>query len=391
MTRSVRIAVTAALLCLPATFASAANDFYVALLQRGISHVNSGNYDMASNELRIAAFGLVDSIADFETAQMYQTIASDKLKREPDARHAAQRLLAAERVEPHYMSLNVPIDTRTAFEKIASQILTSDQLAVLRQGAGTPAPVVATPITPAPQPRPPAPINPQPVAPISVPQPQPVRTTPMPTPAPAPRTAAPINAGPVSPIELPTPAPRSEVAPPSVPPRTAQPKPAQPQPQPQPQPRTTTITVPMPAPVPQPAVRVQPQPAQPQPVQPPLTATEIARRFNAAESALAKDDLAGARSIYRSLVDAASVDHATLVKAGEGAYRARDFVTTIRAFERAGTFNRGEEPYHYYLAVALYETGHYQEAKRELDLALPHIQITSDVAHYRDKIDGAID
>jgi len=380
MTRSIRIVTTALVLCLPATLASAAaNDFYLSLLQRGITHVNSGNNEAAANELRIAAFGLVDSVADFETAEMYLTVANDRLKREPDARHAAQRLLAAERVEAHYMSLNVPADIRSTFERIASQILTSDQLAVLRAGGGATAPVSATPVTPTPAPRSPAPVTAQPVAPITAPQP--ARTTPPPAPMPS-HSPAPINPQPVSPIDMTSTTPRTP---------QPQPRPVQAQPTPQTQPRTpppVPVTVPMPLPVPPPTVRVQPQ--QTQPAHPPLTATEIARRFSSAENALAKDDLGSARAIYRSIVDNAS-DHPTLMKAAEGAYRARDFATAIRAFDRAGTFNRGEEPYHYYLAVALYEMGRYPEAKRELDLALPYIEITSDVARYRAKIDGAID
>jgi hypothetical protein len=56
-----------------------------------------------------------------------------------------------------------------------------------------------------------------------------------------------------------------------------------------------------------------------------------------------------------------------------------------------GTLARGEEPYRYYLAVALYETGQYARAKQELADVLPFIEITPDVARYRTKIEGAFD
>jgi tetratricopeptide (TPR) repeat protein len=124
---------------------------------------------------------------------------------------------------------------------------------------------------------------------------------------------------------------------------------------------------------------------------PAASAGDVTKRLDAADAALSRSDLLGARTIYRDLVDAPGLDHATLVRIGEGAYRARDFDTTIHAFERAGGFRKGEEPYHYYLAVALYETGRYTPAKRELAAALPYIEITRDVAHYRAKINGAID
>jgi len=336
----------------------------MALLQRGINHVKSGNFDQASKELRIAAFGLVDSISLFETAQIYATIASEKLGRETDARHAAQRVLAAERIDARYAKLDIPTDVRNSFESIVTRILTSDQVAVLHAGAGS-----AT-VTPAPiKPTPPAPINPQPPAPIVA---QPVTPIVVPTPAPTPKSPAPITTkspAPISPIELPSPAPRSEVSPPTVPPRTVQPTPA---PTPAPAPKTPAPVVIAPIPVPPPT---------PAPVP----------TFANAEAALSRNDLLTARTIYRSLLDASSVDHATALRIAEGSYRSRDFSTAIRAFDRAGALRKGEEPYRYYLAVALYESGKYSAAKRELAAALPFIEITRDVARYRAKIDGAIE
>lgn len=359
MTRSIKCAaVIAAWVCFVAFPLSAApNDFYVSMLQRGINHVKSGNYDQAAKELRIAAFGLVDYVPQFETAQIYETIASEKLGRETDARHAAQRVLAAERIEARYAKLNIPTDVRASFETIVTRILTSDQVAVLHAGS-------------------PAPINPQPVAPIVVP-------TPAPTPTPVPKSPAPITAqptSPISPIELPSPAPRSEVSPPSVPPRTIQPAPT---PAPSPQPRAPQPTVVTPAPAPAPVVVPPPMPI----LSPRVALTQLGD----AEAALGKNDLVTARNIYRVAIQAPTLDHATALRIAEGSYRARDFSTTARAFERVGAIAKGEEPYRYYLAVALYETGKYAAAKRELASALPFIELTRDVARYRAKIEGAIE
>ena len=62
-----------------------------------------------------------------------------------------------------------------------------------------------------------------------------------------------------------------------------------------------------------------------------------------------------------------------------------------RRIERSGGFRSGEESYRYYFAVALYETGQYKAAKRELAEALKFIELTPDVAHYQAKIEGAIE
>ena len=108
-----------------------------------------------------------------------------------------------------------------------------------------------------------------------------------------------------------------------------------------------------------------------------------------ADRAVKTGDLAMARSLYRTIVDAPQLSHAAALRAGEGAYRSRDFATAIRAFQRAGSIGKGEEQYHYYYAVALYENGLYAEAKRELHAALPYIEVTPDVARYQTKIEGA--
>ena len=103
-----------------------------------------------------------------------------------------------------------------------------------------------------------------------------------------------------------------------------------------------------------------------------------------------RNNLPAARAIYRELLAGNDIDHPTAVRIAEGLYRARDFPGAIQAFERAGALRRGEEPYHYYLAVALYESGRYDEARRELAAALPYIEVTPDVERYRARIEGAL-
>jgi hypothetical protein len=91
-----------------------------------------------------------------------------------------------------------------------------------------------------------------------------------------------------------------------------------------------------------------------------------------------------ARQIYRELLTA-SPNRSTLIRIGEGLYRVRDFKGTIDAFSRV-ELRPGEEPYRYYIAVALFETGDAAGARRELTAALPYIEQTPDVVRYRDRI-----
>jgi tetratricopeptide (TPR) repeat protein len=133
--------------------------------------------------------------------------------------------------------------------------------------------------------------------------------------------------------------------------------------------------------------------AAPTPTPPPGTAPagDSAIALAAAERALNAGETARARQQYESMLAAASLPHMTLLRIGEGMYRARDFRGAVRAFERAGAFAKGEEPFRYYYAVSLYESGRYADAKRELAASLPYIEPTPDVQRYRAKIEQALD
>lgn len=370
-------------------------DFYLNLLRRGTSHVDAGQYESGIRELRIAAFGLVDNIPQFEAAHIYIAIAANHLGRESDARRAAQRVLTAERIERRYNALAIPHTARATFEEIASKLLTSDQFAFLRGGPpASSMPQTASP-SPAPAPAPsrvteqpqPQPASPVVQAPAPQPQPQPARPQPA---RPQPQTGSPA----IVPTPVPQPVPAHPSAPAPAPVQKPVSQPQRPVPSPvTPQPEIERRPVPVPVPSPK---TPQPAPARTAPV--PVaevsrpsasrSAANIAAELTLADKALDRDDLLTARGIYRSLIDEPAADHAVLLRMGEGAYRARDFATAARAFRRSG-FRAGEEPYRYYYAVALYETGQYRAAKKELALALPHIEITRDVARYRAKIEAA--
>ncbi|HWS71721.1 MAG TPA: tetratricopeptide repeat protein, partial [Thermoanaerobaculia bacterium] len=128
---------------------------------------------------------------------------------------------------------------------------------------------------------------------------------------------------------------------------------------------------------------------------PPATAAsapaDLKARLAAADAALAGGDLGAARAAYAELVEVPNLDRASALHLGESLYEAGDHRNAVRAFQRVGTFRAGEEPQRYTFALALYETGSYRAAKRELAAALPKLEQTAELQRNRAKIEGAID
>ncbi|HEX9982493.1 MAG TPA: hypothetical protein VGF69_04450 [Thermoanaerobaculia bacterium] len=320
-----RTAVLGLLLSLTAITAFAQTDaqFYGNMLQRGLANAAAGNDEMAARELRIAAFGFLDAPPQFEIAQVHLALTYERLERDAEARVAAQRVVAAERLGNYYASLPLATSVRDRFNALARRLLTPDQVALL-QRAPTAAPPAAPPATTVPPRTQPQTAQPEP-------QRRPV--------TPAPATPAPVTPAPQT-TPRQTPAPQT------------------------PAPQTTA-------------------PPQARPV-------DVTARLAEGERLLARNSLPEARAIYREVLGVTSLDHATLIRVAEGAYRARDFEATVRAFTRLGRLRESEQPYRYYLAVALYETGDYAGARRELAAALPYIEVTGDVARYKAKIEGSV-
>ncbi|HET7433941.1 MAG TPA: hypothetical protein VFN10_04415 [Thermoanaerobaculia bacterium] len=339
--------IAALLLAAGSAMAAVPSEFYTNMLRRGVTDYNAGRFEAAASELRIAAFGLLDAIDQYQTAQIYSALASEKLTQEGEARRAAERVVAAEGVQARYASLSIPSDIRAAFETLAARLLTASQAAKLPRAPASSAAVQPdVSATPTPVKTPPKTQTPK------------VETPKAETPKPAPQKTEPPKAQPApKKVEQRSiPAEQIVVDPPKAKTTT-----------------TTTTTVP-PVPPPPPAAKT----------------VDVQARFATAEAALLRNDLASARTALREVADVPSLDRAALFRLAEGAYRARDFNTALRAFRRIGTFHPGEEPYHYYFAVALYETGAYGEAKREINAALPFIEVTPDVARYQEKIDRAL-
>ena len=126
-----RIASIAVVFLMTAGAAVAADDFYTGTLTRGIAAYDAGNYAGAATALRVAAFGLLDSIDQYETAQAYLALASEKLNRQSDAQLALQQIVQAERLEHHFARLQLPAAVRNAVHAAANRLLTPDQHAIL--------------------------------------------------------------------------------------------------------------------------------------------------------------------------------------------------------------------------------------------------------------------
>jgi outer membrane biosynthesis protein TonB len=337
--------------------AQTSTDFYLTLLRRGTAEVEAGRHADATANLRLAAFGLLESIEHYQTAQAYLAVAFDRLGQTQQAREAAQRVVAAERVERKFRSIALPAPIRTAFDAVAKKVLTASDVAVLGGGAipattTTAPPVVVDRVDVQTETRKPA-TEP-------APKPAPVQTT---TPKPQP------------------PAPKPE-------PATPMPQPVQPQNTQPAQPQTTQPARPQNT---QPAQPQSTQTTRPQNTQPQTTqrSVDVAGQFAAAERALSSANIPEARRIYRELLGVTTLDHRMLIRLAEGFYRSRDFANALVVFDRAGGLRPGEEPYRYYIAVAAYELGQYDRARRELAAALPFIEQTPDVQRYRVRIEGA--
>ncbi|MEA2463944.1 MAG: hypothetical protein QOJ98_1691 [Acidobacteriota bacterium] len=390
-------ALAAALICSSLPLAAATpSEFYSSLLRRGVAAYDSGRFEEAARHLRYAAFGYVDSIESYQTAQVYLALTHDRLDEQDRAREAVRRVLQAERVERRYARVPVPGPVRTAFEKVAARVLTATELAALRgTGELPPAPPVQSTLRTITTGTATQPVQPPP----------PVRSTTTTAATQSPVTVNRVEVEVVKPAQTqasstqPSPAQASS---------TQQPRPASTQPVQTPQGtqrgtnnNSSNATPVQPRPATTAPVTAQPRPPLTQPATQPVatnttatrpayTASEVATRFANAERALTTSSLTEARRIYRELLASANAaDHATAVRIAEGFYRARDFAGALAGFERAGTLRRGEEPYRYYVAVALYETGQYERARRELAAALPYIEVTADVERYRLKIQSA--
>jgi hypothetical protein len=338
-------------------------EFYLNLLRRGVADFNAGRFDAAEEELRIAAFGLVEAIDSYQTAHIYLALAADRLGHTEDVRRAVGRVQAAQRVQARYAALPLPVEVRREFDALVQRVSPS-AAATLRSEPGAVAnppasnasassarPVVEREIA---------------VQEIVVDPPRVVSTT----------TTTEVVAGEPGVGRTPTPhggttpTPAQNRTPTIDPGRVT--TPAQNR-TPATGPGSATTPTQSTTPAPQPSTMPTPRPS-----------------LAEAERALDVNDLPAARTIFRQHLDT-SPDRPSLLRIAEGLYRARDFAGALLALRRLGELRPSERPYRYYVAVALYETGDSAGAKTELLAALPHIELTPDVESYRAKILGSAD
>lgn len=124
------------------------------------------------------------------------------------------------------------------------------------------------------------------------------------------------------------------------------------------------------------------------PVAPAMTPREYLVALRDATTLAATGHAVDANAIYNRIA-ASGAPREIVAEAAVGLYRTGAYRDAAAGFRRLGVFRRGEEDLRYYAAVSYYETGLFSEARRELECALPYIEITSDVARYRERIESA--
>ncbi|HEX4682664.1 MAG TPA: hypothetical protein VH277_08155, partial [Gemmatimonadaceae bacterium] len=256
-----------------AAFAASDDDFYQRLYQHGMTHFAAADYAAAFTELRSAAFGFVEKVDQFETAQSYACLAAHRLGRDTDARDSLMRIVTAEKLQPHYRSLKLPDEVRAEVNSVAANVLTEQEASLLG------------------------------VTVVS----KPAVDVPTPTKRPNVAVTAPRDGGPDAPGSAGVPPAADSTR------RATEPAgkmPAVPAPVPKP-----------PAPVPQPVVPA-PQPPAPKPQ---AEVRDVAASLADAQRALDSGDVDRARSIYDALSSTPSLSHDAALRVAEGLYRVRDF------------------------------------------------------------------
>jgi len=158
--------------------------------------------------------------------------------------------------------------------------------------------------------------------------------------------------------------------------RTALARAIQEQPVEHPLPPVMPATHPAPAPAPTaPAAAAEPQ------------QVSLTTKLKQAQKAAINGDADTATFLFSQIASASNANRSQIAAAATGLYQTSAYIEAVEAFKRLGPFARGEADLRYYDAVALYETGHYDEARKQLACALPFLEPSDDVVRYRMKIE----
>lgn len=330
------------------------------LLQRGVERYRAAKYGDAVTDLSAAAqaflapekmqayvsSGSFENLGQLETALVYLALAQSRQGRDDDARAAILRIATAERIAPTYAGLQLGAD-KPEFETLSARLVSNTQIAT---SVGTPPPTPAV-LVPAPM--------------VSVPTPMPTQPSP-PQPALAERERV-INemiAQERARIEGEAEERIAAIQ------RQADQRVAAAE-----HAADERIA----------AIRLEVE-QQRTPVMPPMTPRQYLGLLRDATTLAAQGQTGEANLMFNRLATS-DAPREVVAEAAVGLYRTGAHRDAVEAFRRMGVFGRGEEDLRYYFAVALYETGTYAEARRELSCALPYIEATDDVTRYRVRIE----
>ena len=339
------------------------------LIARGRASYNAGRYADAVRDLSTAADAIVapaqmqqyvnggkfESLPKFETAVIYLALSYAKLGRDADAREQIQRLVAAETIAPTYASLTLDPDA-AGFEDLVRRLSPATSLPMKTTAVATVAP---------------PPVAPPPPAATSAS----TQTTTTLTPEQQhelDQRIANARAEAEKEAEQRIAAERAAI-------------------QKQMEERIAAERAAADARVAAERLAIERQMEQQIAAIRAAAAQEVAHAAKAtvrrAEGMAIAGDIEDANAMFARLLKTPNPPRELVGQVATGFYRTGDYPGALRAFEKLGTFARGEEDLRYYKAVALYETGRYAEAKKELECALPFIELTDEVNRYRDKIE----
>jgi hypothetical protein len=339
------------------------------LLQHGIENYRTGRYAEAVTDLRSAADALLtpermrtyvstgqfESLANFETAVIYLTMAYAKLGKDAEAREQIHRLLVAEQIHPTYATLPLTADV-AEFENVAKRVAPSAQLP-----GNTALAALGTTTVPA------ATVETRVVAERAAIDREVERRI-----ADARKEADQRYAAERAAIQQELDRRIAEA-------RAASQKEADE--------RVAAERAAIEKQMAQ-QIAAERAAAQPRSVLVEETGSAV-DRLRQADALVSKGQIESANAIYLRLLNDARTSRDVLAGVATGLYRTGAYSDAVRAFQRVGNLSRGEEDLRYYKAVSLYETGHYADARTELACALPYIPLTEDVSRYRTKIEQA--
>ena len=333
-------------------------------LTRGVASYHTGDHTAAVGDLSIALqeflddapryveTGRFDSLTSLETTLVYLALSQFRLGDEDAARQTILRLHAAERIRPTYATLAIGADA-TDFETLNTALL--------------PARALPRNVRPAPE-DPGAPLPP------IVPKSEENLAT---------RAERESIVQALGVTLLPAEARVAEMPPPAAPDPIARERVFDPEPTRQSAPVASQT------PVPQQTFNAQPSTEQQVPAETRVSipAGELLTTLRAADAAANGGRFGEAVQLYTRIASAREVPREVLGEAAVGLYRTAAFRESVQAFQRFGTFARGEEDLRFYYAISLYESGYYTEAKKELECALPFLIESDDVLRYRYRIE----